>query len=399
MANLLAKLQAFAEGTYMSEPSPKKTPATNGREEPTASPIDREVHRRRQQPSLSSPIDKEAVRRAGQPKHRSPSSPVDREAAQRKRDRPPSQRPKRAAPLTPGTKHQEVGEQGRQRLRSSREELVGSEGVSLSQPLPQEHVRVSSPPRRASPKAADDSGLTAASRPAKKKSKSNLDKTWSASSEPLIHSQSLQGSQGDEDGIRLNPVFVTEAIAVDSNNPLFQELEADAWEHHGGDTRRKENAPRQERYTFSDPDPGEEEAYVVENELANLGQFQMPPAEGDEGFILEPPTEYSQDSDGPFEFLANESYDTSRDGEGERAAEGRGDQDGHFTSLSHRSKKRLKAHQELEATERSVMGAGSPVWEPNEYQYDQYDQFDRDALEEDDVPNVVLDDEVAALIW
>ena len=248
-------------------------------------------------------------------------------------------------------------------------------------------------------------------RPAKKKSKTKHRKMQSRSSEALIHSQSSQGSQGDEDGVRLNPVFVNEAIS-DAGNPLFRELEAEATERHLREKEAEEVERRlaeaesrggeqgsgdttgQARYTFTEPDPEVEDEWLVRNEAAGSGPFEMPME--DEDFILEPPMEYSQDSNGPSDglhFSVEAGFDASPDG----AVGGATEPDGDFGSLSRRSQKRLNAHRELEAAERSVRGAGSPTWAAEEDRYDRFDH--RDALEEDDAPNVVLDDEIAALIW
>ena len=168
----------------------------------------------------------------------------------------------------------------------------------------------------------------------------------------------------------------------------------------------QEGQAKQVQYTFSHTEEDYLEASTVVMNLGaqeawKEGESGQPPVEAEEedDFILEPPVDFSQSTcsmekeEDALHFAIDEQYvfqfgpdDSDSPAVGRRESNQPGD----------RTRKQ-GAGPLLGVPWGKQQGGPTPTWLSGEHEFAQYDH--RDALEEDDVPNVVFDDEVAALIW
>ena len=140
--------------------------------------------------------------------------------------------------------------------------------------------------------------------------------------------------------------------------------------------------------------------FVIENFGATVGQEYAAGDMGgeDEDFILEPPEDFSQSS-----VEQEEDMDVQDNGIFYDFGPEYGVEDSPM--VDRRDQERIRGQVLAETEEgygiprssRKPKGAANPMWLSDDSQFDQFDH--RDALQEEDIPNPVYNDEVSELLW
>ena len=231
---------------------------------------------------------------------------------------------------------------------------------------------------------------------------------WTSSADPLIPSS--------------NSVPKNSVVKIDSAKPVDTILEEEA-----KDLELQASKPK---YSFQDEEGNDIDGLGSSPMILDLGASQDTPEEdgqmddsgggGDQDdFILEPPADFSQSSldketeevkpkdqtmelvagsDGNevfFNFGAEEEEDEDSPLVTRKVT---ADSGPNFNQITERTKTGKSVDtKKIKRAGSKTKGKTNPAWLVEE---DQFDQFDyRDALEEEDLPEVVYDEEVAALIW
>ena len=346
----------------------------------------------RQEPKRQSAQPQESRRLSGQPKESRRLSGQPQESRrlsgqpkESKRLSGQGYKPRRPAPKKP---------EGRVR-RSSEEPLITNSSLSMEQ----EDVF--------SERSMSQDSTRSLKFPQTKEVTQNWERTSSA--DPLIPSS--------------NSVSKDNAVNLDSAKPVDTIVEEE-------EAKSLEPPASKPRYSFQDEEGNDIDGLGSSPIILDLGASQDSPEEdgqmddsgggGDQDdFILEPPADFSQSSldreaeevkpkDHTMELVAgsdgNEVFFNFGAEEEEDAdspllmRKVSADSGPNFNQSTERTKTgRSVDTKKVKRAGSKTKGKTNPAWLVEE---DQFDEFDyRDALEEDDLPEVVYDEEVAALIW
>ena len=346
----------------------------------------------RQEPKRQSAQPQESRRLSGQPKESRRLSGQPQESRrlsgqpkESKRLSGQGYKPRRPAPKKP---------EGRVR-RSSEEPLITNSSLSMEQ----EDVF--------SERSMSQDSTRSLKFPQTKEVTQKWERTSSA--DPLIPSS--------------NSVSKDNAVNLDSAKPVDTIVEEE-------EAKSLEPPASKPRYSFQDEEGNDIDGLGSSPIILDLGASQDSPEEdgqmddsgggGDQDdFILEPPADFSQSSldreveevkpkDHTMELVAgsdgNEVFFNFGAEEEEDAdspllmRKVSGDSGPNFNQSTERTKTgRTVDTKKVKRAGSKTKGKTNPAWLVDE---DQFDEFDyRDALEEDDLPEVVYDEEVAALIW
>ena len=330
-----------------------------------------------QEPRIQSGQPPESRRLSGQPRESRRLSGQPRES---KRLSGQGYKPRRPAPKKP---------EGRVR-RGSEEPLITNSSLSMEQ----EDVF--------SERSMSQDSTMSLKFPQKKEETQKWE--WTSSADPLIPSSNSENN----------------AVKIDSVDTILEE--------EAKDLELQASKPK---YSFQDEEGNDIDGLGSSPIVLDLGASQDSPEEEDgqmddsggggdqDDFILEPPADFSQSSldreteevkskDQTMELVAgsdgNEVFfnfgaEEEEDEDSPLMMRKRSADSGpNFNQIAERTKTGGNVDtKKIKRAGSKTKGKTNPAWLVEE---DQFDQFDyQDALEEEDLPEVVYDEEVAALIW
>ena len=267
--------------------------------------------------------------------------------------------------------------------------------LTQSQPS-QEEVDSSDKATRNLPQSTATSSSPAGGGRGAKKKKGKQFRQRTASSEPLVFENAgtsgFEEEEGEEEGM--------------GGHDQDSKLEANRVQQNSG-KKTKTHARYHFEEDFEDAlrsSPNQLDLSLPDDD-GEMMPFQMPPTSklataSKDDFIIEPPEDFSQSSmDNEFDRQHKLQLAAAKQGISDEEEEEEEEEEGGFPL----SMKKFGGLEDLaeERTNSADENDDDDGWEgypvPGQDEFDGFDH--RDALEEDDLPNVVYDEDVAALIW